>query len=37
MPTGWIEWAMFLYFAGGALGGWALLVTLVYEAWRLMK
>ena len=35
MPVGWVEWAMFLFFAGGALGGWVVLVSFLYEAWQM--
>jgi hypothetical protein len=32
MPVGWVEWAMFLFFAGGALGGWFILFSFFYSA-----
>ena len=35
MPDGIVEWSMFLFFAVGSLGGWVLLATFLYEAWKL--
>jgi hypothetical protein len=32
MPEGAVEWGLFLFFAGGALGGWFILFSLFYSA-----
>lgn len=34
MPANDIQWAWFLFWAGGALGGWLVLAILALEAWK---
>ena len=34
MPSTGLAWAMFAFFAGGALGGWVVLYLFLREFWK---
>ena len=27
MPTNWVQWAWFIFFSGGAVGGWLMVLV----------
>lgn len=34
MPETLVQWLWFVFFAGGSLGGWVVMLALGYEIWR---
>ena len=34
MPSNPVAWIMFIFFAGGALGGWVVLYLFLREYWK---
>lgn len=37
MPDSTIEWAMFLFFAIGGVGGWVTLACLLLDVWAMWR